>query len=215
MSQPAISKHLKILERGPRVASPRRSSAARSGLKPARWPESDFLEKYRAFWEGRYRQLDKRWRYQPERKPSLPPAIRRTDARPLTLSTPSDRGSSSPAISTPRAIRLRLPHQAELVRRWLLGPPGWTMPICDIDLGWVAATAMSGAVPTRSRDGDGWHFPRDHAAERLVTNGLFDEDWTGGETLVTTVFYRRAAGRRRGDSGLQLEGSARRSSKPV
>ena len=22
----------------------------------------------------------------------------------------------------------------ELVRRWLLGPPGWTMPVCEIDL---------------------------------------------------------------------------------
>src|SRR5450631_926030 len=22
----------------------------------------------------------------------------------------------------------------ELVRRWLLGPPGWTMPFCEIDL---------------------------------------------------------------------------------
>ena len=22
----------------------------------------------------------------------------------------------------------------ELVRRWLLGPPGWTMPLCEIDL---------------------------------------------------------------------------------
>src|SRR5437016_8159756 len=22
----------------------------------------------------------------------------------------------------------------ELVKRWLLGPPGWTMPICEIDL---------------------------------------------------------------------------------
>src|SRR5262245_17807096 len=24
--------------------------------------------------------------------------------------------------------------QPQLVRRWLLGPPGWTMPVCEIDL---------------------------------------------------------------------------------
>jgi uncharacterized protein YndB with AHSA1/START domain len=26
-----------------------------------------------------------------------------------------------------------------LVKRWLLGPPGWTMPVCEMDL-WVGGT---------------------------------------------------------------------------
>ncbi len=59
MSQPAISKHLRVLERAGLVASshdgqrrPRRIQA-----KPLA-DASDWLEKYRELWEGNYRRLD-------------------------------------------------------------------------------------------------------------------------------------------------------------
>ena len=59
MSQPAISKHLKVLERAGLVASnidaqrrPRRIEAA--PLAEA----NDWLENYRRFWEARYQRLD-------------------------------------------------------------------------------------------------------------------------------------------------------------
>jgi DNA-binding transcriptional ArsR family regulator len=59
MSQPAISKHLKVLERaglitGDRVAQrrPRRIEARPLG------EAVDWLERFRAIWEGNYRRLD-------------------------------------------------------------------------------------------------------------------------------------------------------------
>ena len=59
MSQPAISKHLKVLERAGLIAKgldkqrrPRRIEAA--PLKEA----NEWLEKYRVFWEARYEKLD-------------------------------------------------------------------------------------------------------------------------------------------------------------
>ena len=59
MSQPAISKHLRVLERAGLVTSsqegqrrPRRIQA--QPLADA----SDWLEKYRALWEGNYQRLD-------------------------------------------------------------------------------------------------------------------------------------------------------------
>ena len=80
----------------------------------------------------------------------------------------------------------------ELVRRWLLGPNGWTMPRCEIDL----------RVGGRYRYGwrhDGGEemgltgvFREIAPPARLVANETFDDDWTGGETLVTTDFAERA-----------------------
>jgi len=59
MSQPAISKHLKVLERAGLVRRgqdaqrrPRRLEA-RPLAEATRW-----LEKYRTYWEGNFRQLD-------------------------------------------------------------------------------------------------------------------------------------------------------------
>ena len=59
MSQPAISKHLKVLERAGLVTrgrdAPRRPVRLEAApLKAA----TDWLETYRAFWERRYKNLD-------------------------------------------------------------------------------------------------------------------------------------------------------------
>lgn len=59
MSQPAISKHLKVLERAGLISigvdaqrRPRKLEAA--ALKPAH----EWIERYRDIWEGNYRRLD-------------------------------------------------------------------------------------------------------------------------------------------------------------
>jgi DNA-binding transcriptional ArsR family regulator len=59
MSQPAISKHLKVLERA-RLVSRGRDAQRRPVRLEAR-PLADateWLERYRQFWEGRFQQLD-------------------------------------------------------------------------------------------------------------------------------------------------------------
>jgi uncharacterized protein YndB with AHSA1/START domain len=51
------------------------------------------------------------------------------------VALPSDR-----EVKVTRTFRARrqLVYEAytkpELVRRWLLGPPGWTMPVCEMDV---------------------------------------------------------------------------------
>ena len=75
MSQPAISKHLKMLERAGLVTRGR--EAQRRPVKIEATPlaeASDFLEKYRAFWEGRYQRLDALLdELQPERSSGFKP----------------------------------------------------------------------------------------------------------------------------------------------
>lgn len=53
----------------------------------------------------------------------------------IDVSTPSDHEVRvSRVFDAPRGLIFEAHTRPELVRRWLLGPPGWSMPVCDIDL---------------------------------------------------------------------------------
>ena len=59
MSQPAISKHLKVLERAGLVTTDREAQRRPRRLQPARLAEaSAWLEQYRQFWETSFDRLD-------------------------------------------------------------------------------------------------------------------------------------------------------------
>jgi len=59
MSQPAISKHLKVLERAGLVARGRRAQARPCRLRARPMAQAvDWLEKYRRFWQGNFQRLD-------------------------------------------------------------------------------------------------------------------------------------------------------------
>ena len=75
-----------------------------------------------------------------------------------------------------------------LVRRWLLGPPGWTMPTCEIDLRVGGRYRYVWCDSNGKEMGMGGVFREVIAPERLVAYEQFDTDWTGGGTLVTQLF---------------------------
>ena len=59
MSQPAISKHLKVLERAGLISRRREAQRRPRRLEARRLAEADkWLERYRRLWEGNYRRLD-------------------------------------------------------------------------------------------------------------------------------------------------------------
>ena len=59
MSQPAISKHLKVLERAGLISRGRDAQRRPRRLDAAPLAEATmWLERYRQFWEARYQQLD-------------------------------------------------------------------------------------------------------------------------------------------------------------
>ena len=61
----------------------------------------------------------------------------------LTLTTPSDREVVvTRTVDAPRRLVFEAWTKPEYLSRWLLGPEGWTMPVCEIDL----------------RPGGQWHF---------------------------------------------------------
>src|SRR2546426_797099 len=59
MSQPAISKHLKVLERAGLISGGRDAQRRPRKLEPKPLAEATkWLERYRRLWEGNYRRLD-------------------------------------------------------------------------------------------------------------------------------------------------------------
>jgi len=103
-----------------------------------------------------------------------------------TFTTPSDvEIVMTRDIEAPRALVFDAYTRPEHVPRWMLGPDGWTMPVCEIDL----------------RPGGAWHFVWRKAdgtemdmrgeyqevvrPERLVNTERWGGDWP--ETLHTLV----------------------------
>jgi len=59
MSQPAISKHLKVLERAGLISRGRDAQRRPRRLEAVRLAEAtEWLERYRKFWEGNFQRLD-------------------------------------------------------------------------------------------------------------------------------------------------------------
>jgi uncharacterized protein YndB with AHSA1/START domain len=111
----------------------------------------------------------------------------------FTIYTPSDREIQvSRDFDAPRSLVFDAFTKPELVRRWLLGPPGWTMPVCEIDL------RVGGSyryVWRSEKDGSQMGirgvFREITPVERLVATERFDDAWYPGEALDTTVFEER------------------------
>jgi len=80
----------------------------------------------------------------------------------------------------------------ELVRRWLLGPEGWTMPVCDIDL---RVGGKYRYVWRRDKDGKEMSshgvFREIVPPERIVNTEAFDDPWYEGESEVTTLLVEQ------------------------
>lgn len=54
--------------------------------------------------------------------------------QPVDVTTPHDREIRVTRVfDAPRQLIFKCHTQPDLVRRWCLGPPGWTMPVCEID----------------------------------------------------------------------------------
>jgi uncharacterized protein YndB with AHSA1/START domain len=95
----------------------------------------------------------------------------------------------SRAFDAPRQLVFEAHTNPEHVSQWLLGPEGWTMPVCEIDL----------------RPGGSWHFVWQHAdgrrldmsgvyreivsPERIINTERWGPEWP--ETINTMLFTER------------------------
>lgn len=105
------------------------------------------------------------------------------------VSTPSDREIQvTRDFHAPRQLVFDAFTRPDLVRRWLLGPPRWTMPVCEIDLRVGGRYRYLWRKAGEKDMGMGGIFREIMAPDRLVATEKFDESWYPGEALDTTVF---------------------------
>ena len=111
----------------------------------------------------------------------------------LKLTTVGDRELVITRVfDAPRRLVYDAHTKPELVRQWLLGPPGWSMPVCDMDVRvggkyrWVWRKDSDG-----SQMGMGGVYREVVAPERLVATERFDEAWYAGEGLNTLVLVEQ------------------------
>ena len=110
----------------------------------------------------------------------------------LKVTTPSDREIAMTRVfDAPRHLVFRALTTPELVQKWLLGPPGWAMPVCEMDL------RVGGAYRFLWRGADGAEmgtrgvFREIAPPERFVATEQFDKPWYPGEALVTYLLVEQ------------------------
>jgi uncharacterized protein YndB with AHSA1/START domain len=82
----------------------------------------------------------------------------------------------------------------ERLRRWLLGPDGWSMPVCEIDL---RVGGRYRYVLRHDRDGKemgiGGVYREVVKPERVSATEKFDEAWYPGEAVVTMMLAEQGS----------------------
>jgi len=111
----------------------------------------------------------------------------------LKLTTRGDREIvMTREFNAPRQLVFDAFTKPELIRRWLLGPDGWSMPICEVDL------RVGGKYRYVWRKDDGGQemgmggvFREIDKPKRIVNTENFDEAWYPGEAIDTTEFTEK------------------------
>lgn len=111
-----------------------------------------------------------------------------TSGETLTLTTPSDREVQVTRVfKAPRSLVFKALTTPDVLKRWMHGPDGWTLAVCELDLRVGGAFRYVWKKANGGEMGMGGVFREVVPPERIVHTELFDADWTGGETVVTTT----------------------------
>jgi uncharacterized protein YndB with AHSA1/START domain len=75
-----------------------------------------------------------------------------------------------------------------LLRRWLLGPPGWTMPVCEVDFRVGGAYRYEWRNEQGQTMGVGGVYREIDPPHHFAATERFDQAWYPGESLITITF---------------------------
>lgn len=115
-----------------------------------------------------------------------------TNAGTLKLTTRGDRELVMTRVfDAPRALVFDAFTKPELIRQWLLGPPGWTMPVCEVDLRVGGHYRYVWRHASGTDMGMGGIYREIVVPARIVSTEKFDESWYPGEAVGTVALVER------------------------
>ncbi len=115
-----------------------------------------------------------------------------TNGGTLKVSTPDDREIAMTRVfDAPRRLVFDAYTKPELIRRWLFGPDGWTMTVCDVDLKVGGAYRFVWRKSDGPEMGMGGVYREIVAPERLVATERFDQSWYPGDAVSTLVLVEQ------------------------
>lgn len=86
-----------------------------------------------------------------------------------------------------KALVFRALTEPHLVKRWLLGPDGWILKVCEIDLRVGGAYRYVWRHTEREDEmGMGGTYLDIDRPDRIVHSEIFDESWYPGTAVITT-----------------------------
>ncbi|MDP3855408.1 SRPBCC family protein [Phenylobacterium sp.] len=94
-------------------------------------------------------------------------------------------------FDAPRRLVFDCMSKPELVRRWLLGPPGWTMPVCEIDFREGGRYRYVWSRANGEEMGMGGVHREIVTPERVVATQLFEGAEPADESVVTSLLAER------------------------
>jgi uncharacterized protein YndB with AHSA1/START domain len=104
----------------------------------------------------------------------------------LILTTPTDKEIVITRVfNAPPELVFDCYTKPELLRRWMFGPNGWAFTVCDIELRVGGKYRYVWTGPEDASMGTSGVFKTILVPEKIMKTQLFDEDWTGGEAIVT------------------------------
>jgi uncharacterized protein YndB with AHSA1/START domain len=104
----------------------------------------------------------------------------------LALTTPTDKEITITRVfQANRELVFECYTKPELLRRWMFGPNGWTFAVCEIDLRVGGRYRFVWQSPDNASLGIGGVYQSISQPEQIINTQLFDQDWTGGEAIVT------------------------------
>jgi uncharacterized protein YndB with AHSA1/START domain len=94
-------------------------------------------------------------------------------------------------FNAPRRLVFDAFSKPELVRQWLLGPPGWSMPVCEIDFRVGGHYRYLWRHADGNEMGMGGVYQEIVVPERIVATERFDQSWYPGEGLGTIALVEQ------------------------
>jgi len=95
------------------------------------------------------------------------------------------------SFKAPKSLVFQAHTECKYLKRWMFGPDGWTLDVCEIDLK-VGGKYRWVWKKDEIEMGAGGEYREVERPDRLVCTEQFDDPWYPGEAISTVTFIEEA-----------------------